>query len=333
MGSSKSEATLVERPSRPHAFPGAPEPAAGTVALQPRAARLWAWQAKAAPYLFVLPFVLLFLAFLLYPLARSIILSFEKSAGPRKSVFIGLGNYTFLIYDRLFWLAVYNTLRYTVFFLALQIPLALGLALLLNNKAVRFRNFFRFAFFSSHLVGNVFVAVLFMLLLAPRQGLVNRMIGTVAPWIGTEINWRGNPKLAMPAIVLASLWLSIGYGMIYFLAALQSVDQELYEAAEVDGAGRWGKFWHVTVPGIRPVLIFMLLVGTIGSFQLFELPYIFFDGSGPGFAGLTIVMYLYQNGFEAGNIGYASAIGWVLVLMVFLVAMAQLKVTRAMKET
>jgi ABC-type sugar transport system permease subunit len=282
--------------------------------------------------LFVAPFVILFLAFLLYPLVRSIILSFYNSAGPRRSIFIGLNNYTFLFRDLLFWRAVFNTLLYTILFLTFQIPLSLGLALLLNNKAVRFRNFFRFAFFSSHLVGNVFVAVLFMLLLSPRQGLVNKMIGNAFPFIGTELNWRGNASLAMPAIVLASLWLSIGYGMIYFLAALQAVDQELYEAAEVDGAGRWGKFWHVTVPGIRPVLIFILLVGTIGAFQLFELPYVFFDGPGPAFAGLTIVMYLYQQGFEAGNIGYASAIGWVLVFMIFIVSMIQLKATRAMKE-
>lgn len=299
----------------------------------PVSRRLWMWQAKAAPYLFVLPFVLLFLSFLLYPLVRSIILSFYNSAGPRASRFIGLENYLFLARDKLFWLAVGNTVLYTILFLSLQIPLSLGLALLLNSKAVRFRNFFRFAFFSSHLVGNVFVAVLFMLLLQPRHGLVNRMIGAVLPMVGTEVNWRGNAALAMPAIVLASLWLSIGYGMIYFLAALQAVDQELYEAAEVDGAGRWGRFWHVTIPGIRPVLIFILLVGTIGAFQLFELPYIFFDGPGPGQAGLTIVMYLYQTGFEAGNIGYASAIGWVLVLMIFLVAMAQLRATRATAET
>jgi ABC-type sugar transport system permease subunit len=229
-------------------------------------------------------------------------------------------------------LAVFNTVLFTVLFLMFQIPTSLGLALLLNNKGVRFRNFFRFAFFSSHLVGNVFVAVLFLLLLAPRQGLVNKMIGGVFPFIGTEINWRGNAMLAMPAMVLASLWLSIGYGMIYFLAALQAVDQELYEAAEVDGAGRWSRFWNVTLPGIRPVLIFILLVGTIGAFQLFELPYIFFDGPGPGFAGLTIVMYLFQQGFEAGNIGYASAVGWVLVLILFLVALAQLKMTRAMND-
>jgi ABC-type sugar transport system permease subunit len=294
--------------------------------------QLWSWQAKAAPYLFLLPFVVLFLVFMLYPLGRSLVLSFYRSAGPAKNSFVGVENYTFLVRDWLFWRALLNTVAFTILFLLFQIPLSLGLALLLNHPAVRFRNFFRFAFFSTHLVGNVFVAIMFSLLLAPRQGLVNRMIGGVFPFIGTEINWSGDPALALPAIVLASLWLSVGYGMIYFLAALQAVDRELYEAAEVDGAGPWGRFWHVTVPGIRPVLIFILLVGTIGSFQLFELPYVFFDGPGPGFAGLTIVMYLYQQGFEAGNIGYAAAIGWVLVLIISVVALVQLKVTGAVRE-
>lgn len=295
--------------------------------------RIFAWQAKASPYLFLLPFVLIFSVFMLYPLGRSIVLSFHKSAGPRRSVFIGADNYIFLLHDWLFWKAIQNTLAYTLMYLCLQVPLSLGLAMLLNSRSVRFRNFFRFAFFTPYLVGNVFVAVMFILLLYPRLGLVNRLIGAVFPFIGSEINWRGNSALALPALVLASLWLTIGHGMIYFLAALQAVDQELYEAAQVDGAGRWGKFWHVTLPGIRPVLVFILLVGTIGSLQLFELPYVFFDPpTGPGLSGITIVMYLYQQGFEVGNIGYAAAIGWVLVLIILTVSLAQLKVTGAMKE-
>lgn len=295
--------------------------------------RLWLFQARYSPYLFVLPFILLFAIFTVYPVIRSFVLSFYRSSGVRQSEFIGGLNYRFLLFDQQFHLAVANTVVYTLLFLSLYIPMSLGLALLLNSPQVRFRNLFRFAFFSTHLVGQVFVAVMFYLLLAPRHGLVNRGIGAVFPWIGSEIYWRSNPSLAMPAMVLASLWMSVGFGMIYFLAALQSVDRELYEAAEVDGATRWSQFWHVTLPGIRPVLIFILLVGTIGAFQLFELPYVFFEPpSGPGMRALTIVMYLYQQGFETGNIGYAAAIGWVLVLIVFLVSMAQLRVTGATRE-
>src|SRR5213075_1829786 len=115
-----------------------------------------------------------------------------------------------------------------------------------------------------------------------------------------DINWLGEPNLAMPSVLLASLWLSVGYGMIYFLAALQAVDRELYESAQIDGAGAWSRFWNVTIPGIRPVLIFMLLVVTIGGFQLFELPFVIFESTaGPSSRGLTIVMYLWQSGFPA----------------------------------
>ncbi len=294
--------------------------------------RVWMLQARYAPLIFLSPFVVLFCAFMLYPLGRSIVLSLHKSAGPRNVRFVGMENYSFLLRDELFWLAVGNTLYFAIAFLLLQIPMSLGLALLLNSRKTKFRNFFRFAFFSSHLCGHVFVAVIFSLLLAERNGLINRAIGAIFPWIGSEIRWLGKPVLAMPAIVIAALWLSVGYAMIYFLAALQSVDRELYEAAECDGAGKWSQFWNVTMPGIRPVLIFMVLVGTIGALQLFELPYVLFNGPGPGNSALTIVMYLFNTGFDAGDIGYASAIGWMLALMISVVAFIQLKVTRATRE-
>lgn len=294
--------------------------------------RLWILQQRAAPYLFVLPFLVLFVCFMLVPLCRSVVLSLHKTAGPGTMVFVGFDNFRFLLQDSLFWKAVSNTVTYAVCFLAIQIPASLGLALLLNSPFVRARDFFRYAFFSTHLVGNVFVAVLFMLLLAPRHGLVNRFIGSVTP-LGSELNWLGKPDLALPAVILAALWLSVGYGMVYFLAALQAVDRELYEAAEVDGAGRWARFWHITLPGIRPVLVFLTLVGMIGSFQLFELPYVLFQGPGPNNSALTVVMYLFQQGFETGDLGYASAIGWMLVLMVLAVSIAQIRLTRADRDS
>ncbi len=290
--------------------------------------RLWALQHKYAPYLFVSPFVILFCVFLIYPLGRSIVLSMYKTSGPNHMKFVGLGNYRFLLGDLLFWRAVLNSAIYAILLLSLQIPGSLGLALLLNRRDLRFRNFFRFAFFAPYLVGSVFVAVIFTLLLAERNGLVNRLIGAVLPFVGTETNWLGKPSLVLPAIVMAALWLSLGYGMVYFLAALQSVDRELYEAAEVDGAGKWMQFLHVTLPGIRPVLVFMVLVGTIGAFQLFELPWVLLQGAGPNYAGLTIVMYLFQVGFQTGDIGLASAIGWMLVLFILTIAIVQLLLTR-----
>jgi ABC-type sugar transport system permease subunit len=295
------------------------------------AERLWRMQHRAAPYLFLSPFVVLFCCFMIYPLGRSVVLSFYKTSGPRQMTFIGLDNFRYLLGDQFFWMAVLNTTYYAVLFLSLQIPLSLGLAVLLNSPKVRMRNFFRFAFFSSHLVGAVFVAVIFQLLLQQRHGLVNRAIELVAPAIGSEVNWFGKPELAMPAVVMASLWISLGYAMVYFLAALQAVDRDLYEAAEVDGAGRWSKFWNITIPGIRPVLIFMILIGTIGAFQLFELPYVLFYNAGTNYS-VTIVMYLFQMGFETGDIGYASAIGWMLVAIILTVSLLQLKISLSREE-
>ena len=290
--------------------------------------RLWKLQHRYAPYLFVAPFVVLFCCFMLYPLGYSVVLSFYKAAGPRQMRFVGFDNFKFLLTDKIFWAAVANTTYFAVLFLTLQIPMSLGLAVLLNSKKIRWRNFFRFAFFSSHLVGGVFVAVIFSMLLAQRHGMINKAIGAVFPFIGSEVNWFGKPELAMPAVVVAALWISIGYAMVYFLAALQAVDRELYEAAEVDGAGKWQQFWHITIPGIRPVLVFMILVGTIGAYQLFELPYVLFYGVWTNYA-ITIVTYLFQMGFEAGDVGYASAIGWMLVLIILVISLVQLRVTRA----
>ena len=292
--------------------------------------KLWSLQARYAPYLFVSPFVALFCVFMLYPLVRSAVLSLYKAASPRTMKFVGLDNYRYLLHDWAFLGAVANTTYFAVVFIVLQISLSLGLALLLNGRRVRGRNFLRFAFFSSHLVGGVFVAVIFNLLLTPRHGLINKAIGAVLPAVGTETQWTAKPALAMPAIVMAALWLSVGYGMIYFLAALQGVDRELYEAAEVDGAGRWARFRHVTLPGIMPVLRFLVLVGLIGAFQLFELPFVLFSQTaGPAGRGITIVMYLYFMGFDTGDPGFASAVGWMLVGIILLISLTQVRSLRA----
>ena len=293
--------------------------------------RIWQLQHRFAPYLFIAPFFILFCCFMLYPLARSVVLSFYKSAGPSELRFVAFDNYTFLVRDRLFWYSVLNTTYFAVMFMSLQIPIALALAVSLNSPRMRFRNLFRFAFFSAHLVGGVFVAIIFSVLLAQRHGLINKGIALVFPFIGAETNWFGRPELAMPAVVIAALWISVGYAMVYFLAALQAVDRDLYEAAEVDGADHWQRFWHITLPGIRPVLMFLVLVGTIGAYQLFELPYVLFYGVTTNF-GITIVIYLFQMGFETGDIGYASAIGWALVVLILIISLVQLRAARWIEE-
>jgi ABC-type sugar transport system permease subunit len=249
--------------------------------------------------------------------------------------YIGLGHYRFFLTDKLLWLAVANTLAYAIAIVALLVPLSLGLAILLNNPRLRFRNLFRFAFFAPYLVGNVFVSVIFVLLLSQRHGLIPKTLGFFNPAL-LEMSWLGDPVYARLAIIMASLWLSIGWGMVFFLAALQGVDRELYDAAAVDGAGRWSRFRHVTLPGIKPVLIFVIVTSTIGAFQMFELPYVIFlqhgSAAGPGFAGLTVVMYLYQQGFDLGDIGAACAVGWFLVVLILGVALVQIRITGAARE-
>lgn len=292
----------------------------------------WARQSKYSPYLFVAPFVVLFCIFMVYPLTRSLALSFYKTIGSRDSQFVGVGNYRFMLADRLYLLAVAQTAGYALVFLTIQIPTALGLAVLLNSERIRAKSVFRFAFFSTHLVGSVFAAVLFAQLLSPRSGLLNHLLSAMLQR-PIEINWMADPNLARMSVVLAGLWLSVGYAMVYFLAALQSVDQELYEAARVDGAGNWSQFWHVTLPGIKPVLLFMILVGTIHAFQLFELPFVLFQQSpGPLSSGLTIVMYMFITGWSVGDLGYASAIGWSLVFLIAGVAFLQFRLGRKADE-
>ena len=294
---------------------------------------------RLAPWLFLAPFLALFAVFWAWPLARSLILSLHRTAGPQHETFVGFGNFAFLLGDPVFWKAVWNTSRYTVLFVICELLIALALALALHHPRLRLRGALRFAFFSPHLVGGVFVGLLFSLLLAQRFGLVNvwldhlsGMLHAVLPFIpesGAELNWGGRPELARLAVLIASLWLSVGYAMLFLLAALQAIDGDLYEAAELDGARPWERFLHITLPALRPTLGFLALMGTIGAFQLFELPYVLFQsGSGPDRATLTIIMYLYQQGFETGDLGYAAAIGWAFTLMVMALSVIQMRVMR-----
>ena len=290
-------------------------------------------QHKIAPYLFVAPFLVLFAVFQAWPIVKSLMLAFYVTAGPKNAVYVGGANFAFLLRDSDFWVAVKNTVTFAFWSLLLQLPVALGLAILLSQKWVRGRDFFRLAFFSPQLVGSVFVGVLFSVLLVPRDGIVVKALNSIAPAnFPLDTKFLNDPRLVMPTLVLIGVWLYAGYHMIYFLAALQAVDKDLYEAAEVDGANGVQQFRAVTLPGIKPVLIFTILTSTIGSFQFFELPYILLgQSSGPNNAGLTVVMYLYRTGFVTGDLGYASTVGWTLAFMVLLISLVQLRLTGAMK--
>ena len=163
-------------------------------------------------------------------------------------------------------------------------------------------------FFAPVLVAGVFVAIIFNLVYDQRAGLVNKEFVL----FGMEIGWLNEEKYVMPAVILTGVWQWAGFNMIYFLAGLQGIRQELYEAAAVDGANWWQAFIHVTLPSLRPVIAFVFVVSMIGSLQLFDLPFILTNGGEPADAGSTIVMYLYKNGFQFMRLGYAATIGWVL---------------------
>ncbi len=288
-----------------------------------------------AAWIFLAPFLLVVLVFVLYPLVQSTVLAFQQTYGPGTKTFVGASNFTTMARDPVFWIAVRNTMVYTLGSLFIQLPLALLLAMALNSPKLRGRGIYRLIFFSPQLMGLVFVSILAWLMFEKRAGLVNQSLHTLLGWAWTPPqigSWLDFPWLdshVMSTLILISLWMYVGFNMIYFLAALQSVDDTLLEAAEIDGAGPINRFRHVIIPAIRPVASFVVMLSMIGSLQLFELPFVLLDGSGgPGNQGLTIVMYLYQSGFEVGDLGYASAIGWVLAIMLIGLALLQLWIVR-----
>jgi ABC-type sugar transport system permease subunit len=289
-------------------------------------------QQKLSPYLFVLPFVVTFCIFSAYPYLKSLSYSLYATSGPKDAKFVGLGNYTFLFADKDFHQAVENTARFALFSVALQLPLSLGLAILLSQKWLKGVNIWRLAIFVPNLLGQVAVGVLFSVLLQPKFGLVNIGLANVLGDTWLDKKWLSDPNYVLPALVFVQAWISIGYNMIYFLAALQNVDQELIEAAMVDGANGWQRFRAVTVPAIAPVTAFVLVTMTVGSFQLYELPRLLLGGGGPDNRGLTIIMYLFNNGLNPGNLGYASAVGWTLALMLAAISAVQLWLSGAGKK-
>lgn len=282
---------------------------------------------RLAPYLFLAPFIAGFALFTVYPLIKSVDLSLHQTFGPKSSRFVGLSNFRFLLSDQLFWKAVYNTALFTLGSVFIQLPCSLGLAMLLNRPSLKGRAVFRLIFFSPSLVGLVFVAMIFSVLFEKRTGLINVLLHR---FVGFDLEFPWMEQYVMPALILSALWMYVGFNMVYFLAALQNVSKDLIEAAIVDGANAWHRFVHVTIPAIRPVASFVVLLSIIGSFQLFELPWLLLNGGGgPDNRGLTIVMYLYQTGFQTGDLGYASAIGWVLAILLAVFAIAQRRLSGA----
>jgi ABC-type sugar transport system permease subunit len=283
---------------------------------------------RATPYLLLAPFLGVFAVFLAYPLVRSALLATERSFGPAASEPVGLENFALLLRDPVFWTAARNTLVFTAGSVLVQLPLALLLALALNRPALRGRALYRLVFFCPQLVGLVFSGIIASLMFEKKTGLINRALHGA---VGLDLDFPWLQVHVMPMLIVTALWMYTGFNMVYFLAALQNVDRSLTEAARIDGAGPAQRFFHVTLPAIRPVASFVVLLSIIGSVQLFELPFVIFaltdyGGAGPENRALTLVWYLYQQGFEAGDLGYASAIGWMIAIVLFVTGLSQVAI-------
>lgn len=284
-----------------------------------------------APWFFIAPFLLVFATFTVWPLFTSLVLSLQQTYGPGASRFVGFDNFVFITQDPMFWKAVRNTAVFTAGSVFVQLPLSLGLALLLNRPGLRGRSVLRLIFFSPSLVGLVFVGMIFALVFEKRTGLINASLHAMFPAFDPEFPWL--QTYVMPSLMIAALWLYVGFNMIYFLAALQNVPKELMESASIDGANARQRFRHIVLPQITPIAGLVVLMSIIGSLQLFELPWVLLNNTaGPDQRGLTIVMYLYQTGFLTGDLGYASAVGWVLAIMLGSIALLHRRLSRRSEQ-
>jgi multiple sugar transport system permease protein len=278
---------------------------------------------------FAAPFVILFGVFLALPILVSFVLSFSSFGqrdltNPLGASFVGLDNYTRLLSDAKFWKSLGNTF----YFVGVGVPLTLAIGLLiasaLSRGITRFRTAFRVGYYLPVITSIVAIAVVWRFLLNPDIGLIN----VVLQGIGIDgPNWLADKTLAMPSIIAMAVWRNLGFAMVVFIAGLQAIPLMLYEAAAIDGAGRWQAFRWVTLPMLRPTILFMLVITTIGYLQLFEEPFVMTDG-GPLDATLSVTMYMYQQGFTFFHQGYASAIAYVLFVIVAVIAFLQFRFLR-----
>jgi multiple sugar transport system permease protein len=266
-------------------------------------------------YLFVLPAVIGFLVFTLFPMAASLGLSFTEYSLLSSPEWIGLANYSRMVEDEFFWRSVRITLTYALVGLPLGLVVALLIALLLNQRVPGITVWRSLYVLPSVLSGSA-VVVLWRWLFNPEFGLIN----VTLDYVGIDgPNWLGSTTWALPSLILVGLW-GFGGTMLVFLAGLQGVPSELYEAVEVDGGNAWNKFRNVTLPMLSPVILFNLVVGLIYSFQFFTEPYALTEG-GPENSTLVYLLYLYRNAFTYFEMGYASAMAWVLFLFVLLLTL------------
>jgi arabinosaccharide transport system permease protein len=289
---------------------------------------------RVMPYIFVLPFIITFLFFFLYPIISAVIMSFQKILGPGDVTFIGLKNYADLLNPH-----YYNALRvsalYTILTIAILIPLPLVLAVLLNNKLLRGRNIFRSAYFLPALTSVIVAGIFFRYAFGTQSiALFNQVIGIFG--LG-PITWLQGRSTAMLALVVLCVWRWTGVNIVYFLAGLQAIPAELYESADIDGANSLQKFFKITMPSLKPVITFVVIISVFGGFSMFTESYAYWGGTSagsgsPGDIGLTLVAYIYKTAFNYNNFGFAAAIGITLLIIIMIITVIQLKLFGFLKK-
>lgn len=269
-------------------------------------------------YLMISPYLIHFLIFIAFPVTFSLLLMFHRWNIISPMEFIGLNNFYRLIHDIYFWRSIFNTLVFLVIHVPLQIIVALFFAELLNQK-IFLRGFFRATFFLPVVVSGVVVTMLWEQLYGYDTGLLNRFLVSIGL---QKIGWLVSPQIAMPAIALMATWKNVGLYIILFLVGLQSVPSHYYEAADLEGASHWQKFWHITFPSINPTIFMVVILSTIGGFSLFIEPYIM-TGGGPLNSTLSAVLYIYKQGFFYYHMGYAATLGFFFAVIILSVVAMQ----------
>jgi multiple sugar transport system permease protein len=281
-----------------------------------------------AAWVLALPFLLLFLVFTIWPVIQSFYMSFTDTKAkdlrtPFAVDFIGIENFTRAFSDETFLRAVRNTAYFVIVGVPLTITLALAAAVALDRGITRFRAAYRLGFYTPVVTSIVAVAVVWQFLLQREFGLINTALG----WVGIEgPNWLGDPDWSMPALIMMAAWRNFGTGMIIFLAGLQAVPWALHEAASIDGASAWQRFWHITIPLLRPTILFVSVTTMIGYLQFFEEPFVMTNG-GPLDSTISMSMYTYKQ-FGFGNYGYAAALSYIIFVAVAVITALQFRALR-----
>lgn len=282
-----------------------------------------------AVYLFLAPALSAIFIFFFIPVITAFVLSFTDfdiyALGNLSNTrFIGFQNYLQLFNDPLFWKALKNTFFFVISAGPLSVMVSLAAAIMLNSKLIKYKGFFRMVYFIPVVTTLVAVAIVWRFIYHPRFGILNYFL----EFFGINpVDWLGDPTWAMPAIVLMSVWKTFGYNMIIFIAGLQNIPEYLYEAAVLEGAGAWQQFRKITLPMLAPTTLFISIITMIGFFQLFAEPYIMTQG-GPLNSTLSIVQYMYQEGFRWWNMGYSASLAFVLFFIIFLATLIQMKVQK-----